>query len=48
MLRRKESGAVRKSGKALRRSRSSSGRPAMVEEPRGEDLAGREGLKSES
>jgi hypothetical protein len=42
---RKESGADWKSGKAFRRSRSSRGRPAIVELPRGEDFAGLLGSK---
>lgn len=37
---RNESGADWKSGKAFNRSRSSRGRPAIVELPKGEDLTG--------
>jgi hypothetical protein len=45
MLSKKLSGADWKSGKAFRRSRSSSGRPAIVLFASGDDFAGREGLR---
>ena len=48
MLSRKVSGADWKSGKARKRSRSSNGKPAIVELPSGEDLTGREGFMEES